>query len=323
MKKKKLSMLIGTGAILGTGAVVGSKYLITKKLVSAAMDRELPKNMRNKHEDPPTEKEKLELAKQLKASEEKLLNSNTETVQIISYDGLTLVGHLHTCENPKRIIIAMHGWRSSWASDFGAIADFWHENDCMVLYAEQRSQGQSEGEHMSFGLNERYDCLAWINFMNEYTGGHLPIYLGGISMGATTVLMTAGLDLPSNVRGIAADCGFTAPDDIWQYIAQNSLHMSYDKTQRTFAESISKQKIGVGVTEYSTVEAMKNCKVPILFIHGTDDKFVPIEMTYQNYKACTGPKYLLVVPGADHGMSYIVNKDAYEDAVRKMWAEYD
>ena len=69
------------------------------------------------------------------------------------------------------------------------------------------------------------------------------------------------------------------------------------------------------------MEALENCKVPVLFIHGTDDHFVPVEMTYENYKACNAPKKLLVVPGAEHGMSYLVDKEAYEDAVKDFWKE--
>jgi len=68
---------------------------------------------------------------------------------------------------------------------------------------------------------------------------------------------------------------------------------------------------------------MQNCKVPILFIHGTDDNFVPIEMTYENYKACTAPKKLFIVPGAEHGMSYVMDKDGYENAVKLFWNEQE
>ena len=68
---------------------------------------------------------------------------------------------------------------------------------------------------------------------------------------------------------------------------------------------------------------VNECDVPVLFIHGTDDKFVPVEMTYENYKACKGQKHLLVIPGANHGMSYRVDKAAYENAVLNFWHLYD
>ena len=79
----------------------------------------------------------------------------------------------------------------------------------------------------------------------------------------------------------------------------------------------------MGTKEYSSIEAMKSCKVPVLFIHGTDDRFVPIEMTYENYKACASPKRLLVVPGAEHAMSYLIDKEGYENSVIEFWKDFD
>ena len=141
-------------------------------------------------------------------------------------------------------------------------------------------------------------------------------------MGATTSLMTAGLELPNNVKGIIADCGFTSPHEIWKHVTANNLHISYNRINSMFADRMSKQKINMGTKDYSTVDAMKECKVPILFIHGSDDKFVPVEMTYENYKVCASEKRLLIVPGAEHGMSYIIDRNAYEDAVIKFWSDY-
>ncbi len=122
------------------------------------------------------------MLEELSLAEKALEESDCETVEILSHDGLKLVGHWHCGENPKRIIVAMHGWRSSWAKDFGVIAPFWHGSDCAVLYPEQRSQGNSEGEFITFGLLERHDCLQWVHWVNERTGGVLPIYLAGVSM---------------------------------------------------------------------------------------------------------------------------------------------
>ena len=79
----------------------------------------------------------------------------------------------------------------------------------------------------------------------------------------------------------------------------------------------------MGSKEVSCTEALKNCKVPVMFIHGTDDHFVPVEMTYENYKACASEKHLLIVPGAEHGMSYMVEKDKYEKEALHFWQKYD
>lgn len=325
MNKNARNLLIGSGiAAAGIAAAAAVSCRLTGKLVKVALDREQPKasaKAENRLSGAAGQAKQLEEV--LNAAAERLRNSECETVEILAADGVKLVGHLRRCENEQRLILAMHGWRSSWASDFGAISDFWHANGCSVLYAEQRGQGESGGEYMGFGLTERYDCLDWVRWANENGFADQPIYLCGISMGAATVLMAAGLELPENVHGIMADCGFTSPHAIWKHVVNNNLHMSYGGLTAAVADDMCKKKIQMGTREYSCTDAMRECKVPVFFVHGTDDRFVPIEMTFENYKACTAPKRLLVVPGAEHGMSYMVDKEGYEKAVRDFWQEFD
>ena len=321
MKKVTKRVLAGLGVVATTAAgAFAAVRTVSKKLLSIAMDREEPTIIRKG-------KEKItgspEVANALQKSDEaaKMLEAcGCVDVEIIGHDGIRLAGHFYECPTAKRIVIAMHGWRSSWAKDFGVISQFFHNNDCSVLYAEQRAQNQSEGEYMTFGLLERYDCLDWVNWANEEFGEAVPIYLAGVSMGATTVMMASGLELPANVRGIVADCGFTSPHAIWKHVVENNLHLSYSLHDAQVEKMVQK-RIQMSPQEYSTVDALKGCHVPVLFIHGADDSLVPVSMTYENYRACTAPKELLIVPGAEHGMSYIVEQAKYEDTMRSFWAQ--
>lgn len=297
-------------------------YATTKYLVKIALDREEPRAMKKAEKFISGSQSSNEFIKEVKKDAERLAEKENETVEIVSHDGTILFGHWIPCENAKRVIIAMHGWRSSWNSDFGMIADFWENNDCSVLYAEQRGQNNSGGDYMGFGLIERYDCLDWINWVTSRCGNELPIYLGGVSMGATTVLMAAGLELPHNVHGVIGDCGFTSPHAIWKHVANNNLHIAFG-IRGAVADALFKKKIQMDADDYSTVDALKTCSVPIMLIHGTDDHFVPIEMTYENYKACASPKRLFIVPGADHGMSYYIDREGYESAVKDFWRQFD
>ena len=177
---------------------------------------------------------------------------------------------------------------------------------------------------MGFGLTVRYDCLEWANWIStqeEY--GELPIYLCGVSMGASTVLMAAGFELPLNVHGIIADCGYTSPHAIWKHVVENNLRLYYDDMMSNIADEMCRAKIQIGSKDYSCPDALAECKVPVLFIHGTDDDFVPDEMTYENYKACTSQKRLLIVPGAGHGMSYVIDRKSYEQVVKQFWTDFD
>ncbi len=322
MKKSTKKLLIGSSfATVGLG-VMATSYKLTENLLKMAMDRETPKSL-NKTKNIVSGSTGLrDLAEQIHKASSLLESKKHTKVEIKNQKGLRLTGHWYENPNPKRVIIAMHGWRSSWSHDFCAVADFWYTSGCSVLYAEQQGQGNSDGDYMGFGLLERYDCLDWINWVNGQTGGNLPIYLGGISMGATTVLMASGFDLPQTVHGIVSDCGFTSMDGIWRHVTEKNLHLPYD-IYSTTANRLCRKKINMSTTDYSTTQALENCKVPVLFIHGTDDHFVPIEMTYENYKACKSPKRLFVVPGAEHGLSYTVDTPGYEKTVTDFWHDFD
>lgn len=158
------------------------------------------------------------------------------------------------------------------------LPDFWAENGCSVLYVEQRGQNGSGGSHIGMGLTERFDCADWVDWATLRCGRQIPIYLAGLSMGATTVLMAAGLQLPPNVHGIMADCGFTSPHAIWKHVAEKNLHVPYG-LRGVIAEALYRRKINMGAADYSTVAALKNTRIPVLLIHGAADKFVPVEMT--------------------------------------------
>lgn len=318
MKKSKIFAAIG----VASAAAAGVMYAATKMLVKTALDREQPQIMKKSGDLISGGKQDEKFTAAYKSAAKKLGETEHETIQITSHDNIKLVGHYFPCENPKRVIIAFHGWRSSWTCDYGMISDFWHKNGCSVIYVEQRGQNNSGGEYMGFGLTERYDCVDWVEEAIRLCGDEIPIYLAGVSMGAATVLMAADLKLPKNVHGIMADCGFTSPRAIWKHVANNNLHISYGMPG-AIADAFCRKKILVNSDDHSTTEALGHTNIPVLFVHGTDDKFVPVEMTYENYKACVSPKKLLVIPGADHAMSYYTDKNSYEKNVLEFWDEFD
>lgn len=323
MKKGIKKALIGGSIVAGAAAVAaGISALITKTLVDEALDREEPKIMIKAKERISGGEIDSEILNNANECSEKLKSIEMQTVEIESFDGTKLIGHLYPADNAKRIIVAMHGWRSNWWRDFAVIYDFWHDSGCTVLFAEQRGQGESEGDHMGFGMIERYDCIEWVKWLCENDQDKLPIYLAGVSMGATTVLMASGLELPDNVHGIMADCGFTTASAVWKHVAEDNLHLSFDIRKR-LVDALCKKRINIGSDEYSTVDAMRENTVPVLFIHGTADTFVPVSMTYENYEACKAEKRLLIVEGAEHGLSYIVDKDAYQKAVLEFFKDFD
>ena len=324
MKKSSKMMITGAGVAAGAAVLSAAAYITTKQLVKVALDRDQPKmrNMERARNHIRGYNGCNEFFSYMAERGNRLKAVAHKVITIESYDGQKLVGHWFSQENAKRISVAMHGWRSSWWSDFGMISEFWHREKCSVLYAEQRGQGSSGGEYMGFGMMERHDCLEWVKWVNTQQAGNIPVYLAGVSMGAATVLMAADLELPSNVKGIMADCAFTSPHDIWKHVAKKNLHLPYS-IHGGVADKMCRGKINMGPKDCSTLESLKKSKVPVWFAHGSEDHFVPVEMTYQNYCACVTPKHLLIVPGADHGMSYYLEKDRYEQEMLKFWNQYD
>lgn len=289
-------------------------------LVSVAFNRNPPKLIKGNNTLAKITRSP-EFVSTLEKKAEQLELRETEEVEIKGRDGIKLRGHILESENPRRIIIAVHGWRGSWSRDFGIVSEFWKSSSTTVIYVEQRGQKGSDGDYITFGICERYDVLDWVRWAVEKYA-NLPIYLCGVSMGASSVLMSASLGLPRAVHGIIADSAFTSPSEIWSYVVSKNLHIPYG-IYKGAANRECKRKTGQTADSCSTISSLKQCHTPILFIHGTDDSFVPVEMTYENFKACTSPKHLFVVPGANHGMSYYVDPRGYELQMCRFWQEYD
>lgn len=323
---RKMKRIVWDGCAAAAAAAVisrGLSHAFDRQMVGAALDRAEPKLLRKRKGNVRGgDQGDREIMAYCSRMQKKLEQTPHEVIHIQGQDGTTLVGHLLRAEDAQRVVLAMHGWRSSWARDFGAVADFLKECGCTVLYAEQRGQGRSGGEYMGFGMIERFDCLEWIKWLNGAGFETLPIYLAGISMGAATVLMAAGFrELPENVAGVIADCGFTSAQAEWRHVSENNLRRGF-RRRRAHVDALCRRKIEVRSDGYSTLDAMKSCRVPVLFIHGADDSFVPVGMTLENYAACKAPKRLLIVPGANHGMSYFYDREGYEKAVRQFFREH-
>lgn len=239
-----------------------------------------------------------------------------EKVEITSYDGLKLVGLYIPAENAKGTIIVMHGYRSRADMDFVPEMQFMNNHGYNLLVVMQRSHDESEGKYITFGIKERHDCKSWAEYAAQRFGEDKDIFLSGISMGASTVLMASGLDLQQNVRGIIADCGFTSPKAIIKKVAKRNIPLPTAPLIAVVG-LFTKLIAGFGLSEYSTTTALKKNKLPVLFIHGDADELVPIEMTYENYHVCTAEKELLVIKGANHAVSYLYDTEKCQKVIKE------
>ena len=240
-----------------------------------------------------------------------------EQVEITSFDGLTLRGIYYEYAPGAPIELMFHGYRGCAERDLPGGVQRCFRVQRSALLVDQRGSGRSEGSTITFGINERKDCLKWIDFMIRKFGPDVKIILTGISMGAATVMMAAGEELPSNVIGILADCGYSSPREIiYKVIGEMGLP---PKLSYPFAKLAARLFGHFDLDETSPVEALKKCKVPVIFYHGEADDFVPCQMSKECFDACASRKQLVTIPNAGHGLSYAVAPDIYIETLKQFF----
>ena len=217
--------------------------------------------------------------------------------------------YYHTKDSAPTVIV-MHGYKGNALRDGAGGFALSRRLGFNVLVPDQRGHAQSQGRVITFGIMERLDCLQWIQYLNQRFGSDRPILLSGISMGAATILMAAELDLPENVIGIMADCPYDSPAGIICKVCKDRGFPS--KAMLPFIKLAAKLFGGFHLTDTSAIESVKSAKIPILLIHGDDDRFVPCNMSRQIAHNCASPVTLEIFPDAGHGLCYMTDPDRYE-----------
>ena len=230
-------------------------------------------------------------------------------VSITSFDGLTLRGKYYEHEKGAPIDRLMHGYQGSSERDLGGAALRCFALGRNALIVDHRGCGESEGRVITFGINESRDCLDWIDFTIKNIDRDAKIIITGLSMGAATVMITAGKELPTNVVGALADCGYSSAREIIMTVMKKMKLPP--KLLYPFAKLGGRIFGHFDIDETSPVESLKNAKIPVFFIHGDDDRYVPYEMSVKNYEACVSHKKLVTVPGVGHGLAYPADVDRY------------
>lgn len=241
-----------------------------------------------------------------------MLSRPFEPVTITSFDGKKLYARYYHCADGAPLQIQFHGYKSCAVVDFSGGSKLAGKMGHNALVVDQRSHGKSEGSAITFGVQERRDCLAWIEYALSRFGCDVKIILAGLSMGAATVLMATDLDLPKNVVGIMADSPYSSPKEIIKTVCKRDMHLPAWLIY-PFVKLGAKLFGGFDLEESSAVTAVTNTKIPILIIHGEDDRFVPCDMSRAIQKACSEMITLETVPAAGHGLCYMIAPKRYEE----------
>ncbi len=238
-----------------------------------------------------------------------------EEISVVSDDGLTLRADLLRGRGTGVTVMFFHGYKSEPACDFAAMYDFYRSLGHDLIYVHMRAHGKSDGGYIGFGALDRYDVVRW----TDRAAGLFPdnaIYLHGMSMGAASVLQSMDLELSENVRGVIADCGYSELDTLFRNLVGRLYHLPVMFVD--VFEYMNVIKAGYGFKEASSVRSVSAAKVPLVYICGDSDRYVPKDMALEIYNACKSPKRLLLVPGAGHAASYMCAKDKYEALIREL-----
>ncbi len=248
---------------------------------------------------------------------------NMQDCYIRSGDGLLLHGLYLPAAKTKRYVLLCHGYKGSGFGDFAYTARFLHENGCGLLFIDQRCCGQSEGKYITFGAKEQWDVQQWAYYIAKRNKEKLPIYLYGESMGAASVLMASGHNLPGKVKGLIADCGFHSMKEQLQDIAAGWFHLKRVDLLLLRVDLFCGLLGGFRMRDADTANAMRTNRRPVLFFHGEKDTYVGPKNTRYNYALCRAPKELVIIPEARHLCSPYADPELYRRKLLEFFSKND
>ena len=250
-----------------------------------------------------------------------LLNhSNYTDEYITSSDNLKL--HSYQIKNETssdKWVITVHGYTSE-GINMSSYAKKYYDNGYNVLIPDLRAHGLSEGDYIGMGWDDRLDIISWINYILT-EDPNAEIVLHGVSMGAATVLMTSGEEIPSNVKAIVADCGYTSVWDEFAYQLDDLFSLP-EFPILNVSSIVAKIRAGYFLGEASSIDQVKKSETPILYIHGDQDDFVPYYMMEELYNATSSEKEMLTIKGAEHAKASEVDPETYWTSVNNFINKY-
>ena len=251
--------------------------------------------------------------------DEALYNSaSKEDITLKSFDGLNLTSTLIMNENPtNKFIVLVHGVSICYVGSLKYF-DIFYRNGFNVLIVNQRRHGKSEGKYSTYGFYEKYDVNMWIEYLKSRFGNDIILGLHGESMGAGTVMET--IPLNDSIKFVIEDCGYSNFHELIGFqithAYKNRLVRKILRPSLIFANFFMKTKAKFSMKKIVPIDIVASTSLPMMFVHGKEDYFVPWYMAVDLYKAKTkGYKELYLVEGAKHAEALEVNKILYEKKI--------
>lgn len=242
-----------------------------------------------------------------------------KSVFIKGKDGLKLYGW-NLPQSGHRYAILCHGYGGE-PEEMAPYANRFYKMGYSVLTPAAQAHERSDGKYYGMGWKERHHVVRWAESIAR-ADANAEIVLFGLSMGAATVMMAAGEALPDNVKCIIEDCGYSS---VWEEFAVRLSHMVpiLNAPLLFLADKLCRIRAGYGFSEASAAEQLKKAKLPMLFIHGEQDTFVPYAMLDSVYNACASKeKEKLSVPNAAHARAAETDPKLYWDSIENFLGRY-
>lgn len=243
-----------------------------------------------------------------------------EKITITSHDGYALAANIYPGKG-HRWVILLHGYGyTGRKEEMEYIGAEYAARGYQILAPDLRCHGESEGDYIGMGWTDRLDIRQWIDYIIE-RDSQAEIVLHGQSMGGAAALMTAGEELPDSVKAVVSDCAYSS---VWEIFSRKLKDWYGIGPVPILYETnlIFQLRGGYSLRKASVLDQVAKSRLPILFIHGEADEFVPVSMVQELYAQAGGPKELLTVPGAGHGLSNYVDPKAYYGTVFSFLKEY-
>lgn len=250
-----------------------------------------------------------------------ILEESSYTDQFItSEDGLQLHAYEINHENDSDVwVITVHGYTTQ-GSKMDGYAEGFYNMGYNVLVPDLRGHGMSEGDYIGMGWDDRLDIIQWIDYIIE-KNEDAQIILHGISMGGATVMMVSGEELPSNVKGIIEDSGYTSAWEEFSYQLKRLFNLP-EAPVLQLASLVGKVRGGYWISEASAIKQVANATLPMLFIHGDADDFVPFYMLDEVYNAANVEKEKLIIEGSAHTKALETNPTLYWETISEFISKY-
>ncbi len=238
-----------------------------------------------------------------------------EQLTLTSRDGLKLSGYYLPASKPTdKLVILTHGYLGN-AKQMGLFGQHYHNDlNYNIFMPDARGHGKSEGNYYGFGWPDRLDLIDWTRLLVKKLGSDTKVAYHGLSMGAATVLMASGEELPRQVKAIIADSPYESVYQLFKYQMTRMFYLpAFPLLDSTSV--LTKIRAGYSFREASVLKAVEKTNVPILYIHGDSDTFVPTKMAKNLYQHTSSNAELFLVPNANHGESFAMAQDKYKMAL--------